>query len=265
MRRVLIIALSMLVSATAVAGDDESSRKTAARDLLREGNKLFAENRFDAALARFENAYALYPSPKLSFNIASAHEALGHLVPAADWFERFLRDSGFDSKAKLTREAKARLAKLDTKLARVTIESWSTSARVELDGQNVARPEAIRVMPGKHVLIAQREGYEKLTKELELAAGESKTIALELKPIVAAAPVEPPLPAPTPRAEAPLIVSAPPPADDDSIVEKWWFWAIVVGAAAAVGTSAALIATRKDGFTLDADSGVSSVSDWQRL
>src|SRR5215510_13794752 len=94
------------------AAPDEGSRKEAAAELIDEGNALFEKNEFKAALARFEAAYATYPSPKIFLNLANTHVALGELVEGAENYQKFIDQSGLDASSGLMDHARQALAEI---------------------------------------------------------------------------------------------------------------------------------------------------------
>jgi tetratricopeptide (TPR) repeat protein len=70
----------------------EDAKQSAQRHLDR-GNELFRRDELGAALAEFQAAFDLYPSPKLRFNLGQCERALGHAEAAAMQFERFLAEA----------------------------------------------------------------------------------------------------------------------------------------------------------------------------
>jgi tetratricopeptide (TPR) repeat protein len=83
--------------------------KSAAQQHLQRGNELFRRDEITAALAEFQAAFDLYPSPKLHFNLGQCERALGHAEAAAAHFERFLAEAS-DVSPDLRAEAQRYLA-----------------------------------------------------------------------------------------------------------------------------------------------------------
>lgn len=79
--------------ASALPDAPSAAEDAKARELFREGDRAYAEARYEDALARFEEAYRLSPRPRLLFNIGNALERLGQLADAADALERYLPDA----------------------------------------------------------------------------------------------------------------------------------------------------------------------------
>ncbi|MEZ4432503.1 MAG: tetratricopeptide repeat protein [bacterium] len=87
MRRHLALAL-LLATPPALAAEPEAA--AAAQAAYREGVGAFKAGDYEAALARFEAAHALDPSPILLYNMARANEELGRPAAAIRRFEQYL-------------------------------------------------------------------------------------------------------------------------------------------------------------------------------
>jgi len=75
---------------TAAASD---ATRAAARRKLVEGVEAMRRGDYPAALARFEEAYALVPSPKIHYDFGLAYVGLGRSADALAAFERFLAEA----------------------------------------------------------------------------------------------------------------------------------------------------------------------------
>ena len=98
------VALAMLTVVTAVVGAMPVARaqpaasasdatRAAARRKLVEGVDAMKRGDFQAALARFEEAYALVPSPKIHYDFGLAYVGLDRPAEAVTAFERFLAEA----------------------------------------------------------------------------------------------------------------------------------------------------------------------------
>jgi tetratricopeptide (TPR) repeat protein len=99
-RREAAVLLALLVALAArpsVAGPPDRAKTSDARVVaqshLDRGNALFTHDHFADALAEFEAAFSLFPSPKLHFNLGQCERALGHDAAAAAHFQRFLDEA----------------------------------------------------------------------------------------------------------------------------------------------------------------------------
>lgn len=80
-----LFAALMLPAIPAFAED-----RAAARRLFADGERAFAEARWDAALDAYTAAYEAAPLPGFLFNIGQCHRKLEHWEEAADFFRRYL-------------------------------------------------------------------------------------------------------------------------------------------------------------------------------
>ncbi len=88
----------MLIAGPSFAQTAEEKAKV----LYEEGVGAFQEQDYGTALQRFERAYMLDPSPVLLYNLARAHEEMGHAREAAEHFQMYLdRDPGASDRAEV--------------------------------------------------------------------------------------------------------------------------------------------------------------------
>ncbi len=93
--RAALALLIVLGGAPALAaGPGSDPAKAQAQTRLREGNALLEQRLPAEALQKFEEAYRLFPSPKLHYNIGQAHSLIpGHDAQAYDEMSRFLTEA----------------------------------------------------------------------------------------------------------------------------------------------------------------------------
>lgn len=94
-----------------VSPDDDAR----ARRLFLVGDGLYAQGRYEEAIATFEEAYALSPRPLLLFNLANAQERAGRWADARDSLARYLPDAPEGERAAIAQ----RIESLDRRLERV--------------------------------------------------------------------------------------------------------------------------------------------------
>src|SRR4051794_20380881 len=97
----------------------EAKAKASAQILLREGTALFDRGDGAAALRKFEQAYAIFPSPKIWFDIGVAERVLDRPVEALQAFQRFLGEA-VQAPVESRREAQEAVATLMSALGRLT-------------------------------------------------------------------------------------------------------------------------------------------------
>ena len=224
--------LALVLARSASAGDEKPATSDDARQRalarLEEGRRLFDRADYEAALTAFQQAYEIYPSAKIHFNLGLTHERLGRRARALDHFQRFLVEAA-DAAAEPRSQAQALAANLRPKVASVEITADVTGAQVEVDGEPRGRtplPQAIFLEPGAHLLVVRGPQEQPAHSEaLRLRAGESVRVPVRFRVPM----VDPPPPSPAAPARP--------------LYSRWWFWT-AVGAVAA-GSAAALAIPRE--------------------
>jgi hypothetical protein len=169
----------------------------AARALFDEGNELAEKGKFVEALDRFRAAYALWANAKILLNIGTTLRQLGRNAEAADTYEKYLASP--DADPKRLPEVKAALAETESKSSKLEITSKGKKRRVIVDGKLAGETDAtivVRVEPGSHTVLGDHETDNVITRNVAVAAGETRSV--ELSAAVVAAP-----PPPAPRPPAP--------------------------------------------------------------
>ncbi|HEX3482483.1 MAG TPA: tetratricopeptide repeat protein [Kofleriaceae bacterium] len=147
------------------------------------GVALFREAKYAEALDEFERAYEISPHPLVLFNIAECHRALLHYAEAVVAYRQFLVDGNGRISAARLATAQTELDALLTLVARVTVTIAPTSeeAALILDGRELDRPVMPLILPpGEHRLIARAAGRRDAARTLQLSAGDSLSVQLEL-------------------------------------------------------------------------------------
>jgi hypothetical protein len=208
---------------------DEPDPRVRAQELLEQGNRLFREGDMREALARYRQAYDVFASPKLFFNIARCEESLGDRTGAIRDFTHFL-DGAPDASEDARAEARERVTTLTPLLGAIAIEA-ETNQLVQVDDQRVGvtpLKAPIWVEPGSHRVTVSRSAGPPWATTIIAHPGERLMVAA------------PALPAPPPEA-VPIPDTGPstsrpePRAPPTSPWNRWWFWtgigAVVVGGA----------------------------------
>jgi hypothetical protein len=235
MRNALVVTLALaLVARGAVAADD----KAQAQVLLREGNALLKQGRADEALGKFIDAYRLFPSPKLHYNLGQAHAALpGHEAQAYVELSQFI-DEAADASAELRAAANTKRQQLRAKVALVTVlaPGAGDDADVLVDGVAAGKISAgstpkdrpVVVGAGTHRLVVARGPLVHGEQAIVIAGGETLDIRVGIAAAVPAAASSPsvlpaaPAPAAGGDASTPALTlpAAPPSASGGST----WTW-----------------------------------------
>jgi tetratricopeptide (TPR) repeat protein len=197
-----IILLALLAQTVAPAPGQDG--KAAARDLLVKGQSLYEKGDYAGALAKFNEAYATFPSPKIWFNIGNASMNLGRDIEALGAFENFLRQAA-DEPADQRGYAEKQVAKLKRGLGQLTIECNLAGAEVSLDGRRVGvipLPGPVWTTAGPHQVVVTHANAVPATRMLELGAGRPQLVQIDLAPAERATPPSGVAPAQGDTAEA---------------------------------------------------------------
>jgi hypothetical protein len=175
------IVVIALVTACPARADDMAD----ADALIEQGVALREQGHDREALAVFEHARTLHPSPRADAQVALAQQALGHWVnaeaglvhalaaPNDDWIER--------NRAPLEQA----LATVRGQLGWITVDSEPPGAEIRIDGRPVPAgdgSESLRVPAGIVVVEAVAPGYEAAVRYVTVHAGERARQSMTLVP-----------------------------------------------------------------------------------
>lgn len=192
----------MLVSVPARA-DKRAERE--ARTLFKEANRLAGEEKYDEAVEMFQSAYERFPNYKILVNLARVLEAIGRNIAAAEVYEKLIDHEGVGLKEATM--FKEKLDEVDRRIGKLRVEVDQPGARLLVDGQEAGtsdEPLTMRVKPGGHAVVAEKDGYLPAAQTVSIEAGQEQTLSLKLQKFAAA-------PAPAPAA---------PPAEDAQSTEE---------------------------------------------
>jgi len=185
--RLLAVAVGFCTAITplAYAGPDED--RATAEKLIDEGLTLARAQEFRAAIPKFEAALKLYPHPETLHNLGRAHEELGELRQAHDYFTQALKDD-----YAFAADGRQRLARIESELrksfARLTVRTTPSQVTVVLtfpSGEaetHLATPFVAWIPAGKNTIVGTLPGFKTGEETLKLAAGEERELNLVLLP-----------------------------------------------------------------------------------
>lgn len=256
----VLLLVSVTLAGPAASGESKRQQATA---LYKAGNQLYSKGDYAAALVRFREAYALFPSYKIDYNIAVSLEALGRHAEAAEGYERFLKQGKARSPRSIRRTARSSLAALRKRLASLALSCTVAGARVKIGQREVGQTpllHRIYLRPGKYRLVVGKPGYQPFFFDLAPRAGERRELQVLLRETAIKPQPAPPAPAPTPAPEpapasqparaapeqvkpAPAPVAAVQTRPDDSLARQhrtktiWGYATLGVGLALAVSAA----------------------------
>lgn len=186
MRRALLFAFVLAgttLSAVPAARAQTDVALAEAQARFKEGLDFADAGNNEAARLKFQQAWAVYKSPAVLYNLARSEQLTGHDIEAFEHFREFL-ESAPDPKVTEVHRKKAQdnVDELSKKLGQIDLEV-PPNARVTVDGKEA--PDAVRrpvpVRPGRHVIEATLEGRIK-SVTVECGAGSTTKAKLEFPP-----------------------------------------------------------------------------------
>lgn len=161
-----------------------AERKTAALQLLNEGNALFLQNHFPEALAKYQDAIGQWDHPAIHFNIARALIALDRPLEAQESLDKALAYGAEPLEADHYAEAISYKSLLAGRIGTVEVSCKQAGVKIQLDADVLATCPATtskKLLPGKHVVVSTKKGYQTETKEVTIIGGAPTAVSVELK------------------------------------------------------------------------------------
>jgi hypothetical protein len=200
MRRLLAPALLVLAVTTvsSPAAADAAVEHETARALMDDGDRAFRAADFASARASYLQARALVRAPTTGLAVAEAEERLGRFVEARDSALEVTRmppaagePPVFAESRELARALAARvLARIGVLVLTLQPDAACGPTELSIDGARwpaEALGAPLRLDPGPHRIQARAEGCEAVERSVEVPAGASLPLVLELHTPSAAA------------------------------------------------------------------------------
>jgi hypothetical protein len=166
-----------------------------AKERFKEGIELADAGKHEPARLKFQQAWAVFKSPTLLFNLARTEQLTGRDLEAVEHYRLFVKIAATDIKVTDAMRDKARqnLVELGRKVGQVDIDA-PKAARLTVDGKPLDETpsEPVAVAPGKHVIEATFEGRVR-SVTVECGAGATVKARIEFE-AVAGGNTEPPPP-----------------------------------------------------------------------
>jgi hypothetical protein len=158
-----------------------------ALQLFHEGNVFFEQSKYTEAVAKYEVALASWDHPNIRFNIAICLINMRQLLVAWDHLQQALRFGDAPLGKRLHAEALTYVAVLESSLAELTVTSTQPDVHIVVDGAQVlasAGVHKMKLLPGRHQLVATRPGYVTDSRALDLPPGKQVNESISLAPEV---------------------------------------------------------------------------------
>jgi hypothetical protein len=183
---------SALPTASAAPIDPVEARRIRAGEEFAAGVAAYRRGDFVAAATHFGNAYETLPDPAPLFNMARAWEGANDIAHAIDAYQRYLAAA---PNAPDHHEVEERVTVLRNRPTDVFISTDPPGATVFVDEdaepQRDVSPLVVRVVPGTHVLVIERQGYQRTVRRFTARPGVPETLSIVLESRNAPAPVNP--------------------------------------------------------------------------
>jgi hypothetical protein len=163
-----------------------SDRRARALRHFREGNRFFERSRYAEALTRYRTAVKAWDHPAIRYNMAVSQVHLDRPLRALSHLKQALRFGAGPLGPALYRRALTYRKLLRGRVARVRVICRQPGVRVTLDGKPLftAPGEQRRVvLPGKHALVARKEGYLTLSRAPFFIPGRETVVRVRLVPV----------------------------------------------------------------------------------
>ena len=205
--RLQVLVLAAALGATVVPGAAAAAdNKKSIPQQFSTAQDLHDKGRCDEALPMFRELFSATESPNARLYVARCLRNLGRLPEAYDEMSATLREATTraDSEAKYagTRDAAAtELALLERRIGKLIIAVANPPPGVEVSLDDTALPASrvgtpVAVRPGLRTVIVTAPGRDPVQREVNLSAGETKTVAVALKNEDEQGGLPPPPPAP---------------------------------------------------------------------
>jgi tetratricopeptide (TPR) repeat protein len=205
MRRFAWLAVALFALSLPAFAEGDKAEEAKAHFLS--GQAAYDKRDYEKAIAEFEEAYRLHPSPAYLYNIAVAYELWGKPDKAAEYYERYAPSAPAAEREQIAAKIKALRPgapekppeKPEDKPAEkpktiLEVKSEPDGAEIWLEerrGDPVGRtPYRGEIEPGKHTIFIEKKGYLALTRSFDILYGQTTSLDIALEkadsPIVVA-------------------------------------------------------------------------------
>jgi len=189
----LAVLICLLVAPARAQRQPSESDRATARALMDQGDKHFAQGKYEAALKSYKAADDIMQVPTTGVELGRAQIKVGQLVEASNTLLRVTRFPQQPNEPRAfveaREEARQLSATLPSRIPSVTLAieglHVSDKALVKIDGQPVP-PATLglprQINPGDHVVSAVARGYKPAERRFSIAEGASETVTLGMVP-----------------------------------------------------------------------------------
>jgi hypothetical protein len=196
----VLMSLAIPLSLRSVAhAQPAASAAAEAGKHFQRGVTLYNEADYRAALVEFRRAYETTPNAAVLYNIGQTYYQLQNYAAALVALGRYLTEAG--PTAPHRRDVEATIDTLQSRVGKVAISTSAPGADITVDDELVGKTpldEPVLVSVGRRKITALRDGRVTETRFVDVAAGDTVTVALTADPRgTPAGPASPPSPGPS--------------------------------------------------------------------
>ena len=157
-----------------------------AQGMLDEGNTLLLERDYARALARYQDAVAVWDHPAIRFNMVRCLIQLDRIVEASENLERALAYGAAPLEDTVYNEALAYQKLLANQVGTLVVDCTQPGVEVTLDGKPVLTcpgTHTQRIVPGPHQIVGKKPDLLTRTAEIVVLGGKQEKLTLSLEPL----------------------------------------------------------------------------------
>jgi len=154
-----------------------------ARALFTEANAEFEDRKLAEALELYQKAYALWPHPRIIFNMGVTLAMMSRPLEAANMFKMVLENGPDPVEMHRYKEAQEKYLELMGTLSVLNVKCTQEGTKVYIDGALLAMcpfAKGVTLTGGRHLVTANQDGYIPLSEDIFLPPGVVAEKSIEL-------------------------------------------------------------------------------------
>jgi hypothetical protein len=186
MRSAAIAIALVLLTPRLVRAQDHAAGAPEAQLHFERGLSLADDSNYAAAMVEFRYAYGITHNPLLLYNIALAHQAMGHYVEALEAMQSYESDATAHLTPARRSEVHAAIDRLRTRIGTLLVPLPVPGLDVRVDGVSFDAQHAHRGIPlsvGTHLVSVRAPGFETREQPIDIVSGVVARVDHPLAPV----------------------------------------------------------------------------------